>query len=387
MQESKGLEFDDVLLYNFFTESEAGDHWRVVSNYTEEDVEEYYSHQTVKTSGVSTYEWDDLIKPGRRLEFSQELHKVLETEMKILYTAITRSRVNMFIVETDADRSSPMYTYFKQRKVVEEVSKQTKEGISNIPVFGKMSSEEDWRKQGEAYLRQASGLGFGEKINQRLRLAAKCFEKAGDLRKQKNALAYLKYVEELDNLTEKQEDIRKFPQKRERFYGVATELLEAEDIDFLDKAGLCLFRSGEIEKVRSASMFELYGQLSYVRRDKQDNLSPDAAEQRNFRYAAKIYEELSMDDTESLAFQQKHLVNAIRNYLSEGTNDSWKKASELINTNVDFLESVSREVKEMFAPSKTVDQDPLSFLREELSRQGSANESISYLHDSISKLW
>jgi len=33
VQESKGLEFDDVLLYNFFSDSPAEDSWRVVSGY------------------------------------------------------------------------------------------------------------------------------------------------------------------------------------------------------------------------------------------------------------------------------------------------------------------------------------------------------------------
>jgi len=50
VQESKGLEFDDVLIYNFFTESEAGDMWRVVSNYTEKDVAEYYSQVSSESS-------------------------------------------------------------------------------------------------------------------------------------------------------------------------------------------------------------------------------------------------------------------------------------------------------------------------------------------------
>ena len=35
VQQSKGLEFDDVLLYDFFSHSPAKDAWRVVTNYTE----------------------------------------------------------------------------------------------------------------------------------------------------------------------------------------------------------------------------------------------------------------------------------------------------------------------------------------------------------------
>ena len=38
----KGLEFDDVLLYNFFSDSPAEDLWRAVSSYSEADIAAYY---------------------------------------------------------------------------------------------------------------------------------------------------------------------------------------------------------------------------------------------------------------------------------------------------------------------------------------------------------
>ena len=79
VQQSKGLEFDDVLIYNFFTDSEAGDLWRIVSNYTEKDVAEYYSDKNVECSGVQSFEWDKMIPNNiRHLEFSHEQHRVSE---------------------------------------------------------------------------------------------------------------------------------------------------------------------------------------------------------------------------------------------------------------------------------------------------------------------
>jgi ATP-dependent exoDNAse (exonuclease V) beta subunit len=104
VQESKGLEFDDVLLYNFFTNSDAGDLWRVISNYTERDIAEYYSDTLVSSSGVQRFEWDNLVEnSARHLDFSPEKHKILEIEFKMLYTAITRARVNIFIAESDSN--------------------------------------------------------------------------------------------------------------------------------------------------------------------------------------------------------------------------------------------------------------------------------------------
>lgn len=85
VQQSKGLEFDDVLLYNFFTDSAAKDAWRVVSNYTKDDIETYYSDISVMSSGVQKYDWDDaFLGKTRHLDFNPDQHRILETELKML---------------------------------------------------------------------------------------------------------------------------------------------------------------------------------------------------------------------------------------------------------------------------------------------------------------
>jgi len=157
VQESKGLEFDDVLLYNFFTDSQAGDVWRVVANYTEEDIAEYYKHISVTSSGVQSYEWDAFVEQkARQLDFDVERHKILESELKMLYTAITRARVNVFIAESDPDLSRPMFEYFARRRVV-EVATANKTNMSSVRVFGKMNTTEDWQKRGVRSTRACPG--------------------------------------------------------------------------------------------------------------------------------------------------------------------------------------------------------------------------------------
>ena len=184
VQESKGLEFDDVLLYNFFTDSAAGDIWRVVSNYGESDIDAYYADATVSTSGVQKYEWESsLFSDCRHLDFDRESHKILETELKqlctllmllispfsflntdnhILFvsdTAITRARVNVFIAETNTELSRPMFNYFTRRRVVDVVNKDTNsKGLANVKVFGAATNTiEDWKNRGEYYLQNAEG--------------------------------------------------------------------------------------------------------------------------------------------------------------------------------------------------------------------------------------
>ena len=161
VQESKGLEFDDVLLYNFFSDSPAEDLWRAVSSYSEADIAAYYQDATVAASGVQKYDWESpMLNETRHLEFNSDQHKILETELKMLYTAITRARVNIFIAETNTDQSRPMFNYFQKRCVVDVLSKDAnneEEGLSGVRIFGAMNTVEDWRNRGEYYLRNAEG--------------------------------------------------------------------------------------------------------------------------------------------------------------------------------------------------------------------------------------
>ncbi len=107
-----------MLLYNFFTDSPAegaitrclkllasfgpfpmihsthfaicyvSDLWRVVSNYTEPDIQNYYADVSVASSGVQKYDWENpILQESRHLDFSSEQHKILETELKMLCEA------------------------------------------------------------------------------------------------------------------------------------------------------------------------------------------------------------------------------------------------------------------------------------------------------------
>jgi hypothetical protein len=103
------------------------------------------------------------------------LFPLLNLELKILYTAITRARVNMFIAESDSSFCKPVFNYFKARKLVEEMGK----GDSGaFQIFGKRNTDDDWKDRGEYYLKM--GLGQNENLGC-LRLAAKCFEKVRKL--------------------------------------------------------------------------------------------------------------------------------------------------------------------------------------------------------------
>lgn len=95
--------------------------------------------------------------------------------------------------------------------------------MSGVRVFGKLSSIDDYRQRGEYYLQHAEG---GRRKGC-LRLAAKCFEKAGEMKRRDFALAYLSFIEidEKEAPTGRRRD-KQVAFRRERLYKIAVQLLE-----------------------------------------------------------------------------------------------------------------------------------------------------------------
>lgn len=56
------------------------------------------------------------------------LLQLLNGELKQLYTAITRARVNLWIFDEDRDKRAPAFKYFIKRKFVEVVKTDEKKG-------------------------------------------------------------------------------------------------------------------------------------------------------------------------------------------------------------------------------------------------------------------
>ncbi|XP_069071086.1 TPR and ankyrin repeat-containing protein 1 isoform X1 [Pleurodeles waltl] len=171
--EAKGLEFDDVLLYNFFTDSEASKEWRIISSF------------------VTTYQSSDDSKPlievpiekfgvpqCRPLALNPEMHKMLNGELKQLYTAITRARVNLWIFDENREKRAPAFEYFMKRDLIQIVKTDEDESLDDS-MFVKTSTPEEWIAQGEYYAK-----------HQCWKVAAKCYQKGGARDKEKLALAH-----------------------------------------------------------------------------------------------------------------------------------------------------------------------------------------------------
>ncbi|KAL3635036.1 hypothetical protein CASFOL_022090 [Castilleja foliolosa] len=153
--ECKGLEFQDVLLYNFFGSSPLGNQWRAVYEFLQEK---------------DLLDVDSQSFPA----FNQSKHNILCSELKQLYVAITRTRQRLWICENNKELCKPMLDYWKRLCLVQV----RKIDDSLAEAMQRASSPEEWKSQGIKL--------FWEK---NYKMATLCFEKAGDETWEKRAKA------------------------------------------------------------------------------------------------------------------------------------------------------------------------------------------------------
>ncbi|XP_074844286.1 TPR and ankyrin repeat-containing protein 1 isoform X2 [Carettochelys insculpta] len=171
--EAKGLEFDDVLLYNFFTDSEAYKEWKIISSFTpssESGGESKIVIEAPLEKNIATESRSPVLNP--------EMYKMLNGELKQLYTAITRARVNLWIFDENSDKRAPAFKYFIKREFVQVVKIDENKDLDDS-MFVKTSTPEEWIAQGEYYAK-----------HQCWKVAAKCYQKGGAIEKEKLALAH-----------------------------------------------------------------------------------------------------------------------------------------------------------------------------------------------------
>ena len=111
------------------------------------------------------------MKHSRPLEFNPEKHKVLNSEFKYLYTAITRARVNVWFFDEDEEARAPVFEYFQRLKLVNVVTlKDQGKGTGQLAnMFAVKSTPEEWRKGGIRFYKNRLWV-----------VAIKCFTFAGD---------------------------------------------------------------------------------------------------------------------------------------------------------------------------------------------------------------
>ncbi|XP_010246017.1 PREDICTED: uncharacterized protein LOC104589402 [Nelumbo nucifera] len=154
--ECKGLEFQDVLLYNFFGTSPLKNQWRVIYKYMKEQ-------DMLDSTGPISFPNFDTTK-----------HNILCSELKQLYVAITRTRQRLWICENIEEFSKPIFDYWKKMCLVQV--RQLDESLAQAMQVA--SSKEEWSLRGIKLFNEGN-----------YEMATMCFERAGDAYREKWAKA------------------------------------------------------------------------------------------------------------------------------------------------------------------------------------------------------
>ncbi|KAE8815592.1 Lupus brain antigen 1-like protein [Hordeum vulgare] len=204
--ECKGLEFQDVLLYNFFGSSPLKNKWRVLYSYMKDK--------------LIIAQSEEISHP----DFDRSKHHLLCSELKQLYVAITRTRQRLWICENTDDYCRPMFDYWKKLCLVEVRLLDP----SLIQAMQTGSSTDDWTLRGTKLFNEGQ-----------FEMAIMCFEKAGDAYREKWARA-AGLVAIAERVTSSNLENGKAPMQK------ASEIYES--IGMHEKAATCYIKLGDYKK-------------------------------------------------------------------------------------------------------------------------------------------
>ncbi|CAL2226962.1 unnamed protein product [Prunus armeniaca] len=220
--ECKGLEFMDVLLYNFFGSSPLKNQWRVIYDYMKEE---------------------DLLDPAlpqRFPSFNEAKHNILCSELKQLYVAVTRTRQRLWICENVEELSKPMFDYWKKKCLVQV--RQLDDSLAQAMQVA--SSPEEWKSQGIKLYHEHN-----------YEMAIICFQRAGD--------TYWERSSKAANLKAMADRMRTSnPDKANSILREAAEIFDA--LGKADSAARCFSDLGDYE--RAARIYLDKGGMSDLER-------------------------------------------------------------------------------------------------------------------------
>jgi tetratricopeptide (TPR) repeat protein len=149
VQDSKGMEFTDCLIYNFFSNSGISSNtWRVIGS-------------AYEALGAPAEDG----KPFPT--FDRVIHSVINAELKKLYVLLTRAKQRLFIFESDLQVRKPMLSFWSHSAIDAVDVKPFDEDMETI--LKEKSKPSDWCKNGKSFFDRGN---FND--------ARLCFVRGGD---------------------------------------------------------------------------------------------------------------------------------------------------------------------------------------------------------------
>ena len=178
-------------------------------------------------------------KTSRSIPFDPKLHKALESELKCLYTAVTRAKSRLWIYDSDEEISHPMYDYWQKRHVAVHADEATTFSSTHS------STKEEWKERGDHF-----------KQIQLYDQALHCYKKLG------------KEFEYLQKEMQAFKLIQEGEKQSSHYMNAAVLLLEANelhnDVRFIKNAAVCLMKVIPPKHREAVNLYEEIGEVCYI---------------------------------------------------------------------------------------------------------------------------
>jgi len=198
VEECKGLEFQDCIIYNFFSDSTADARglWMGVLNWVKhlnqkldssvDDLNLAVGEMRGVLGSLANKDGDERLlacalankfKCGRDMNdvppFEPSQHYVICEELKALYVSVTRAKARIVFFDEDEQMRAPIFELLERAGVANKMSLLARSQLSSTgggaSSLAQASTPKEWRAQGVLLFRA-----------QRFDGAAQCFEKSGD---------------------------------------------------------------------------------------------------------------------------------------------------------------------------------------------------------------
>ncbi|KAF4361253.1 hypothetical protein F8388_001142 [Cannabis sativa] len=229
-EQCKGLEFQDVLLYNFFGSSTLKNQWRVIY--------EYMKEQELFDTTIPNFP-----------KFSESKHNIICSELKQLYVAVTRTRQRLWICES-SDVAEPIFDYWRKKCLVQ--SKPLDDSLAQAMQVA--SSPEEWRSRGIKGFVFSIFLSF---MNTTMKWPQCAFERAGDTYWERlSKAAGLKAMADRMRNT-KPDEANSILREAAEYLKLLASLISRPDVSLILESRIYLEKCGELRK--AAECFSLAG--------------------------------------------------------------------------------------------------------------------------------
>ena len=204
--------------------------WRVITSY----LESHPNQETTNTSFSS--------QAPRSLPFDPMAHKSLNSELKCLYTAVTRAKCNLWMYDSNKEKRLPVFDYWYKRGVVKFV--RVDQGMASL-VFATVSSSEQWKSQGDHF-----------KKRRLWEQALHCYSKAD---------SRLQYLQKEVSAYQLVKEAELSHTAKSRYLDAALSFLEAyqlhPDVRYISNAALCLSKARPPKHITAAKLYEKIGKV------------------------------------------------------------------------------------------------------------------------------